>query len=873
MGLGKTVQALALIVARPSPVATRKTTLIVAPLALLRQWEKEIDVKIKPTFKLKVMILYGEQRWTPLSELLDHDIVLCTYGILRSEYRNLTDNLDPAKLRVLDPRARFHRVILDEAHNIKNRLSKVSHAAAALRATYRLCMTGTPLMNCATEIFPLIRFLGTTPYNDWAMFSDNIDRPILKWGGPRGAEGMRILQTLLRNVMLRRNKDSRLDGRPIIQLPLRNDVIAYAEFDEEQNTFYMALELQQRLRFNKYLKAGTVMKNYAIILVLLLRLRQACDHPHLIKDHSALEGLDLYDDEMRNLILSLDDHTVKRVRSLKELVCPMCQAKPDDPLHVHPCGHHICPQCFAASVKRSQPEFCNDEEIDYLVCHHKGCGVQITSRNIFLHSSFVDAYAHTRAKADDDNLGIMANGGHDADSFDGPADHRGVENDEPDNDDCDCDDECDDECDCDCHALCHCEECDCEYDCRYENCTCDSCECISRDGSFEGMFVSSEGQDQPVVQIDAEEPSLDNISANENAADFSTEEHEGRSSRGSLGDGVVVKSEVPQDAAFIRPLALHGTAQNPIVVDEDDTKKVVRPRIPVRSNAFDDCVRPRKRKHRKKREQSRKRCNHRKNSSSNKRRRLENSTTGSVGAIDHEMVSRNSLTREAVHGRGHYAHDDSDDSDDSPVQFLFSLSKKRSSAKSAAAQYQYHLDLRADYVSSAKIDKIVSLLASIRKKRPKEKTLIFSLWPSFLDLVEVAIDAQNFIRTRYDGSMQADERYASVQNFQDNPAVEVMLVSLTAGNAGLNLTAATQIIIAEPFWNPYVEEQAIDRAHRIGQMRSVTVHRVLVRGTVEDRVLSLQDKKRNLVNAALGEQGGNQAGGLTVRELEGLFGG
>ena len=93
-----------------------------------------------------------------------------------------------------------------------------------------------------------------------------------------------------------------------------------------------------------------------------------------------------------------------------------------------------------------------------------------------------------------------------------------------------------------------------------------------------------------------------------------------------------------------------------------------------------------------------------------------------------------------------------------------------------------------------------------------------------------------------------------------------------AGNAGLNLTAATNVIILEPFWNPFVEDQAIDRAHRIGQKHPVTVHRVLIAGTVEDRIQELQEKKRRLVNAALDEEGAQSTGRLSVSELRGLFG-
>ncbi|RYO94234.1 hypothetical protein DL766_002256 [Monosporascus sp. MC13-8B] len=180
---------------------------------------------------------------------------------------------------------------------------------------------------------------------------------------------------------------------------------------------------------------------------------------------------------------------------------------------------------------------------------------------------------------------------------------------------------------------------------------------------------------------------------------------------------------------------------------------------------------------------------------------------------------------------------------------------KRDASRNAAAKAKYLERLRKKFVPSVKIDMTMELLWSIKKRSPKEKTLIFSLWTSFLDLLEIPIHDQGFRYTRYDGSMHPRDRDAAVRAFMEKPEVEVILVSLMAGNAGLNLTAATQVIILEPFWNPFVEDQAVDRVHRIGQRCPVTVHRVLIAETVEHRIQALQEKKRGLVNAALSEEG------------------
>ena len=94
-------------------------------------------------------------------------------------------------------------------------------------------------------------------------------------------------------------------------------------------------------------------------------------------------------------------------------------------------------------------------------------------------------------------------------------------------------------------------------------------------------------------------------------------------------------------------------------------------------------------------------------------------------------------------------------------------------------------------------------------------------------------------------------RVSAAKDFMDDSEIKVILVSLKAGNAGLNLNAASQVIIMDPHWNPSLELQAIDRAHRIGQQKPVQVHRILVKETVEDRIMQLQEDKRQVVEGAL----------------------
>ena len=143
------------------------------------------------------------------------------------------------------------------------------------------------------------------------------------------------------------------------------------------------------------------------------------------------------------------------------------------------------------------------------------------------------------------------------------------------------------------------------------------------------------------------------------------------------------------------------------------------------------------------------------------------------------------------------------------------------------------------------------------------KALVFSQWTSLLDLVEPGLRARAIAFARLDGSTR--DRGAVVERFQGEDGPPLMLLSLRAGGTGLNLTAADHVFLLDPWWNPAVEAQAADRAHRIGQDRPVVLHRLIARNTVEEGILALHARKRALANAAL--EDGDGASRLTRDEL------
>jgi superfamily II DNA or RNA helicase len=137
------------------------------------------------------------------------------------------------------------------------------------------------------------------------------------------------------------------------------------------------------------------------------------------------------------------------------------------------------------------------------------------------------------------------------------------------------------------------------------------------------------------------------------------------------------------------------------------------------------------------------------------------------------------------------------------------------------------------------------------------RALVFSQWTSLLDLIEPHLTAAGIAFTRLDGTTV--DRAGVVATFQAEDGPPVMLLSLKAGGTGLNLTAADHVFLVDPWWNPAVEDQAADRAHRIGQDKPVMVYRMVARDTVEERILELQDRKRALADAALADAGGAAA--------------
>lgn len=153
-------------------------------------------------------------------------------------------------------------------------------------------------------------------------------------------------------------------------------------------------------------------------------------------------------------------------------------------------------------------------------------------------------------------------------------------------------------------------------------------------------------------------------------------------------------------------------------------------------------------------------------------------------------------------------------------------------------------------------------------KENKHRALVFSQFVSHLSIVRKALDEKNILYQYLDGSSPLVQRERSVKKFQKGEG-DLFLISLKAGGLGLNLTAADFVIHLDPWWNPAIEDQASDRAHRIGQKRPVTIYRLVAENTIEEKIIQLHNTKRNLAESLL--EGSDQSAKMSLNELVDLI--
>ncbi|KAG1961364.1 helicase-like transcription factor CHR28 [Pimephales promelas] len=341
MGLGKTLTMISLILSQKkevekleewiskndSTLVASQGTLIICPASLVHHWKNEIDKRVKSS-RLSVYLYHGPNRQRSSRILAEHDVVITTYSLVSKEIPVQKEDADkpsrdsdhvasdlPPLLRVA-----WTRVILDEAHNIKNPKVQTSMAVCKLRARSRWAVTGTPIQNNLLDMYSLLKFLRCSPFDEFKLWKSQVDN-----GSKRGGERLNILT---RALLLRRTKDQ-LDssGKPLVSLPNRTCKVHRLKLSEDEQAVYDVVFAQSRSTLQNYLKRHEegntkkadnsnpfekVAREFGMsqkdslsssqqpqasstihILSLLLRLRQCCCHLSLLKktlDQTELQG-------------------------------------------------------------------------------------------------------------------------------------------------------------------------------------------------------------------------------------------------------------------------------------------------------------------------------------------------------------------------------------------------------------------------------------------------------------------------------------------------------------------------------------------------------------------------------------------------------
>jgi DNA repair protein RAD16 len=156
-----------------------------------------------------------------------------------------------------------------------------------------------------------------------------------------------------------------------------------------------------------------------------------------------------------------------------------------------------------------------------------------------------------------------------------------------------------------------------------------------------------------------------------------------------------------------------------------------------------------------------------------------------------------------------------------------------------------------NWQSSTKVEMLIEMLNSLKSSGKSPKSIVFSQFVNFLEILRWRLERAGFRCVKIYGSMSISQRKASIDEFNKNPEITVFLISLKAGGVALNLTEAENVFIMDLWWNPAVEEQAMDRIHRIGQYRPIRIHRLIIENSIESRVLILQQKKKALFETAV----------------------
>ncbi|KAH9886946.1 SNF2 family N-terminal domain-containing protein [Cubamyces lactineus] len=744
MGLGKTVQMIAtMAVNQPTNEDKYRTTLIVVPAALMQQWKEEVEQKTNNMFK--VHIQHGREKIKGPESLTEYDVVITTYQTLNLDF-SAPDDLDSGEemnwLRMhggVLSRTRFYRVVLDEAQFIRNRGTRASKAVAMLRAKYRWCLTGTPITNTLADIYGYLRFGRFRPWNDWDDFNEFIAKVQLT---DAPLAGLRA-QEVLKPIIFRRTKNATIEGQPILKLPEKHVELVFVEFSPDEREIYDHMEKRAQIQINRFIRNNSLLKNHQQVFVWILRLRQLCDHPHLVLE----QGEGFADPSM--IMASADEKELSRATKKMGMRWVM---------NVSAFRYR-----FLKRARAEQLDFAGDVDEDENTCPM--CGDFLLPNN-----SRILACGHEMCQ---DCLDVLATSRIEAREEFGNND----------------------------------EQTNLRIEKEWENAAskglrpCPTCKKM-QELTPNSVFLAS-----------AFQPSPEELSAANRAAK-------------SRGPPPLKKRKVEE------------------VITLSDASS---------SDSDDDLP--------------------------DLSRLLKSSPKNKSGSSSKKVVQTKAK------GKNASSSDTEDDSDtDSPFGKGSAKAKGNASANGKGkekenngapgqpneAMLKMWRQGGTNVESSAKMLQMVAYLKEWESTG--DKTIVFSQWTSMLDLCEEIFARHGIRGLRYDGKMSREAREYTLSQFRHPSGPKVILVSIKCGGVGLNLVSANRVINLDLAWNFATESQAYDRVHRLGQEKEVYVKRLVIRNSIEERMLKLQETKTHLADAALGEGTGTKLHKLSVKQIKDVSG-
>lgn len=311
-------------------------TLIVCPLSVLSNWLDQFEQHVHANVKLNVYLYYGSERNRSKKFLSSQDVVITTYNVLSADFGNKSPLHGISWLRV----------VLDEGHIIRNPNAQMSKAVLELKAQRRWILSGTPIQNSVKDLWMLLAFLRLKPFDVREWWNRVIQRPVTQ--GDRA--GLQNLQSLVKCITLRRTKSSEVNGRHLVSLPEKKVFVEHVELSQHEREEYELARNEGRSTISRYVAEGTVLRNYADVLAILMRLRQHCCHPDLLAKMKSDLGATATPAELR-------ERLIEKLRlvlaSGSDEECSVCLDSIRLPVITH-CAHVYCRPCIAQVISTEQ---------------------------------------------------------------------------------------------------------------------------------------------------------------------------------------------------------------------------------------------------------------------------------------------------------------------------------------------------------------------------------------------------------------------------------------------------------------------------------------------------------------------------------------